>query len=782
MMTRTRFRFTHLGLYSVALVLFLLIGAHSTETIVRWREQQARETLLATASLLASGLSATELRALHGTPADTDTAVYQAVKQHLWRYKNTFQTARFVYLFRQQGQEIIFLVDAEPEGSPDYSAPGDVYREASPELRQAFRDGYPFVEGPSRDTYGLWVSGLAPIRAEGGVVAVLGVDIDARAWQRSLRAYRIFGYGLTCFAALLLLLAFWNTERAHQTAAELKREVLERREAEAALRESEERYRSLVELTPDIIYRLHEDGTIAYISSAISQLGYNPDELIGMPFEELIHPDDRQKSPRHFVEYRIGDRRMKDLEVRLVAKAEGALHGRRRRASDPPEQARDYAVHFRTIALHARGHWDVPDEEITRKDKSFISTQGIARDVTERKRIEAELRESEERLQSIFTSVQAGIAIIDAERYTIVDLNPSFAEMVGCSREAIIGKVCHRFICPSESGHCPIMNEGLEMDNTERAVITTDGRKIPVLKTVTRLLLDGRLYLLESVIDITDRKRAEEELQIAKDAAEAANRAKSVFLASMSHEIRTPMNAILGFTQLLLRDTALSPQQHDHLETINRSGEHLLALINDILEMSKIEAGRVTFAPGSCDLHALLDDMAMMFRVRTDAKRLHLRVERSEAVPRYVITDESKLRQILINLIGNAVKFTECGGVTVRVDTHHDAEGDTRRLRIAVEDTGPGIAADELGKLFRPFVQSSVYAHKEGGTGLGLAISREFARLLQGDIRVESQVGVGSIFTIDIAITVGEAAHVSPHADTRQVIGLQPGQPRYRVL
>lgn len=294
--------------------------------------------------------------------------------------------------------------------------------------------------------------------------------------------------------------------------------------------------------------------------------------------------------------------------------------------------------------------------------------------------------------------------------------------------------------------------------------------------------------------DITEHKRAEKErerysehleevvgertsdLLLARDAANAANQAKSMFLANMSHEIRTPMNAVLGFAQLLERDTSLSPAARNKVSTIMKSGDHLLAIINDILEMSRIEAGRVEMRTDSVDLHALLDDMAVMFRMRAEQKGLAFTAASATDLPRYIVADLGKLRQILINLLGNAVKYTKSGSISVRAFTSA-----IDRIAIEVQDSGIGITAEEQGKLFRPFERTRSGEQAAGGTGLGLAISRQYARLIGGEITVASQAGEGSCFRFEFHAPLS-AVVPALAITTRRVIGLAAGQGEIRVL
>jgi signal transduction histidine kinase len=249
--------------------------------------------------------------------------------------------------------------------------------------------------------------------------------------------------------------------------------------------------------------------------------------------------------------------------------------------------------------------------------------------------------------------------------------------------------------------------------------------------------------------------------RIARESAEAANHAKSVFLANMSHELRTPLNAIIGFSELMSRDPKVTAEQRENLAIINRSGAHLLTLINDVLDISKIESGRMTLQEQAFDLNRLLDDLVNMFSLRAKDKGLTLILDRAQEVPRYVQADEGKLRQVLVNILGNAIKFTKEGSVELRARRLEKPSIKEWNIRFEVQDSGPGIPPEDLEFIFEPFVQSSAGKKSEESTGLGLAISRQLARLMGGDLTVSSQLGHGSIFIFDILVHPVDGAELA---------------------
>ncbi|MEM9922315.1 MAG: PAS domain S-box protein [Cyanobacteria bacterium P01_D01_bin.50] len=310
---------------------------------------------------------------------------------------------------------------------------------------------------------------------------------------------------------------------------------------------------------------------------------------------------------------------------------------------------------------------------------------------------------------------------------------------------------------------------------------------------------------LQQVELFSQTQRQSEALQKAVIAADAANRAKSEFLANMSHELRTPLNAILGFSQLMSQDKTISEEYQNSLAIINRAGEHLLYLINDILEMSKIEAGRASLNITDFALHNLLDNLQEMLRLRTSAKGLQLTFQTAPDIPRYIKSDVSKLRQVLINLLGNAIKFTDTGSVKLSASVARGdgeirgwGDGEIRgwgdgenvdistssktRLIFEITDTGAGISPEEIEHLFEAFIQTDSGRKSQQGTGLGLAISRKYVQLMGGDITVESTLGVGSKFTFDIQISLASSQKTEINKTSRQVLGLAASQTEYRIL
>lgn len=383
----------------------------------------------------------------------------------------------------------------------------------------------------------------------------------------------------------------------------------------------------------------------------------------------------------------------------------------------------------------------------------------VARDVTERVEMESALANAADEWAASFDSMTDGVSLVDLD-HTILNANSSLCRMLGKSKIEIVGKKCYEAIhhkdspiigCPLETSLCTKCTEHAEMfDPLHDAWLASS--VYPVKRR------DGTMCSVVHVIkDITERKRAEEGIRQAHRRAEAANRAKSEFLANMSHEIRTPMTAILGFTDLLMGPEVSPDEQQEYLQTIARNGKSLLVLINEILDLSKIEAGSMSVESVACSLHRLMDDVLGVAGIRAREKGLSLDVAYEDGVPDTVHTDPTRLRQILMNLVGNAVKFTEHGGVhiTVRRPT---PESDASMLQVTVADTGIGIPSEKLQELFQPFTQADAsMTRRFGGTGLGLAISKRLAKLLGGDIEVASDLGRGSTFTLTVDIRAAAA-------------------------
>jgi PAS domain S-box-containing protein len=378
----------------------------------------------------------------------------------------------------------------------------------------------------------------------------------------------------------------------------------------------------------------------------------------------------------------------------------------------------------------------------------------VFHDISNRRKAEKEQEISEVRYRRLFESAHDGILILDAVTTKVLDVNPFLGELLGYPREHFLGK---------ELWEIGVFKDA---EISKRAMATLqrlgriryedlplehkDGRHIPV-EFVSNVYREGRQNVIQcNIRDITERKRLTQNLTKATRDAEAANRSKSEFLANMSHEIRTPMAAIVGFAEMLLLKSPEECAQIGCVQIIQRNSLHLLELINGILDLSKVEAGQMKVERVSCDLPELLSGIISIMRPRAAEKGLGFEVTFQGPIPHLIQSDPLRLRQILVNLLANAVKFTETGKIELRI-TDEGLGSPSIVLRVDVIDTGIGMTPEQLGRIFKPFTQGDTSTTRNfGGTGLGLAISRELAKLMSGDVTVTSQLGIGSIFTLKI--------------------------------
>jgi PAS domain S-box-containing protein len=532
-------------------------------------------------------------------------------------------------------------------------------------------------------------------------------------------------------------------------------------------RESERHLADIINFLPDATLVIDREGKVIAWNRAIEEMtGVKAAEMLGKSNYEYAIPF-------------YGERRPILIDLVLLPDKEFERKYAQIQRQGPVLAGETYVPYLRGRARYLFATASVLHDS----EGNAMGAIETIRDITERKEAERQIQ----LLGQIAQQMKDAVIMTDSDPESRIRyVNEAFTTLYGYTQDEVLGQPSWTLFAGDDAERERVFRETTEAIarrgeyRVEYQDRHKDGSPFWVSTTMgaVRLGEEGEPYDLAIVRDITDRKQAEQDLQQAKAAAEAANQAKSVFLANMSHELRTPLNAILGFTQLMDRDPNLTAEQQENLGIINRSGEHLLALINDVLEMSKIEAGRVTLQEKSFDLYRLLDTLEEMFRLRAEDKGLALSFERMGDVPQYVRADEGKLRQVLMNLLGNAVKFTEEGGVALRIARAMEEQ----RLILEVEDTGPGIAPEELQAVFEPFVQTASGQRSLEGTGLGLSISRQFARLMGGNITVRSELGRGSVFRLEVPIGLAEAAQVEVARPSRRVLGLEPGQAIYRLL
>ena len=415
-------------------------------------------------------------------------------------------------------------------------------------------------------------------------------------------------------------------------------------------------------------------------------------------------------------------------------------------------------------------------------DGRFVGVISLAQDITERMRAEEALRESEERFRGTFDNAAVGIAHEDADG-RFLRVNETYCGIVGYTREELLGRTFQDITYPEDLAaeleqFTRLMRGELSSYSLEKRYIRKDGSIvwIDMSSSLQRDAAGGHAYAIAILQDISDRKRLESELRHAKEAAEAANRAKDEFLANVSHEIRTPFGAILGMTDLVL-DTPLTDDQRQCLTTARSAADSLLGLVEDLLDFEKIEAGKLELAPAEFSLRATLSDTVRTLTVRAQSKGLELVYHVQPDVPDALVGDAVRLRQVVLNLVSNAIKFTEQGEVVVRVEVASDpAPGGEAVLRFVVTDTGIGIPPDDLDRIFRAFEQvDSSTTRRHGGTGLGLTIAARLVGLMGGEIGVESEPGRSSTFSFTARF--GRQSHPSEPDDARPSVAIREAAP-----
>ncbi|MEG5018785.1 MULTISPECIES: PAS domain S-box protein [unclassified Microcoleus] len=534
--------------------------------------------------------------------------------------------------------------------------------------------------------------------------------------------------------------------------ARLEIEIEERKQAEKIIRQERDFNLKIIENSPIFFVAIDSEGKILLANnSMLEAVGYTATEVVGKDYlATFVPPSDR--AGLHSIFTGVTAREQTVNEHRILTSDDRTLlvewHG--------------------TPVIDEGGNLD------------FLFGFGI--DIGDRKQAQLALQKSEALFHKLANTVPGELYIFVQHPDGSVKMeyiSPRCREIQELEPEEIQNNsaLLYEQMHPDDrSSHFEAIVKSatdLELFSHEWRIVTASG-KLKWLQGYSRpeLRENGDIVWHGIIIDTSDRKQAEQELQQAKEAAEAANKTKSLFLANMSHELRTPLNAILGFAQLMEPSTNLTLPEKENIKIIRRSGEHLLQVINQVLDLSKIEAGRMTLNAKSFDLYRLLGDVKNMFQIPAKNKGLQLIIDCSSDVPQYVQTDDVKLRQVLINLLDNAVKFTPSGSVSVTVEPNKKQiikpilneafdfveTQKTVIISFAIADTGVGIFPDKLESIFELLVQTASEKKVQTGTGLGLNISREFIRLMGGDITVESEVGQGTVFKFDIQVVTATGA------------------------
>jgi PAS domain S-box-containing protein len=580
-------------------------------------------------------------------------------------------------------------------------------------------------------------------------------------------------------------------KRLEQAAEKHGYELAERQEAEAKLRESDQRCRLIVDTASEGVIAFDERYVTTFVNRRMADLlGYEPGEMAGRKFSDYVFEED-----------------VADLEGKMAARQQGI--------------AERYEQRVRRKDGHAL--WvHVSATPVMDAEGRFQGSFSMFTDITQRKMAEEELRKHRDHLEDLvkqrteelallnqlvygsLASTDVGAWWIDFKEKDTYHALDNTVQMLGNTPDKTGDKSYRlsRWAKSLADTKAAVPELAKAVDEAMEGFSGAVSGKYEDYRAVYPVALPGgsvkwfdaradvpmrdeqgrALLMTGTLIDITRLKRTEEALVEAKERAEAANRAKSIFLASMSHELRTPLNVVLGFSRLMRTDQGVPANQKENLDIIVRSGEQLLNLINNVLDISKIESGRVVLEESEVDLGQLLHELQSSMGVGAAEKGLSFTLAQSPDLPRHIAVDAGKLRQVLINLIGNATKYTESGGVKLRAEVASWEPPQRARLRFEVEDSGPGISTADQERVFFPFVQLGNRAPIEAGSGLGLAISKQYVELMGGEIGVDSQPGKGAVFHFEIPVVALPGAEIPVELGRGRITGLAEGQPHFRIL
>ncbi|NEP15155.1 MAG: PAS domain S-box protein [Symploca sp. SIO2C1] len=571
-------------------------------------------------------------------------------------------------------------------------------------------------------------------------------------------------------------------KKVQERTQQLQEEIQERQQVEETLKQLNQKLKTKFEELGQMnlalanampgIAKLGTEGHYLEVNNSYAQIvGYQPEEMLGINWEITVHPED---IPIAIAAYK---------KMLIEGKGEFEARGLRQ----------DGSIFYKQVLM-------------VKADVNLAGFEGhycFFKDISERKQAEEALRESEERYRSLYEHTPVMLHSIDSMG-RIISVSNYWLKKLGYERSEVLGRKSTEFLTEESRRYA----KEVMMPKFFRAgscleipyqFVCKNGKIIDVLLSgIVKRDQSGQIIRsLAVLVDVTKRKQAEKALQQAKEAAEVANQAKSQFLANMSHELRTPLNGILGYTQILQRSQELTPQQQKGIDTIHSCGSHLLTLINDILDISKIEAGKMELSPENFHFPNFLRSVVEICHIRAQQQEITFTYQFSNQLPTAVHTDEKRLRQVLINLLSNAIKFTDTGSVTFKVSvishlslvigqqptTNNQQQITNNKIRFEIEDTGIGIAVEELEKIFEPFEQVGHSTHKAEGTGLGLAITQKIVSQMGGQLQVESTLGVGSTFWFDIELPQASKFIELPIVNySNKIIGYQGDKKKVLVV